>query len=103
MPAPIKELQKFYQSSAWKKARKAFVALKRGLCNKCGKAGWEVHHVIPLTINNYSDPDIAINFDNLELLCTSCHNAERYKDVYIRSDLEFDSDGNVIKKQQKMQ
>lgn len=98
MPAPIKELKKFYQTKAWRNTRKAFVELKRGICNKCGKAGWEVHHIKPLTINNYKDPEIALNFDNLELLCTSCHNAERSADVYIRNDLMFDSEGNVVKK-----
>ena len=99
MPAPIKELKKFYQSKLWRNARKAFQIQQRGICNKCGQAGWEVHHKIPLTLANYKNPDISLNPNNFELLCTSCHNAERYENIYIREDLSFDSEGNIFKKQ----
>lgn len=46
--------------------------LKRGLY----KPGEIVHHQIeidPITVNN---PEVSLNFDNLELLCRECHAAE---------------------------
>jgi len=32
-----------------------------------------VHHKIHLTPENIHDPKIALNFDNLQLLCRDCH------------------------------
>ena len=37
----------------------------------------EVHHKIPLTPENINNPDITLNWDNLELLCKDCHETER--------------------------
>ena len=96
MPA-IDEIDKFYHSNTWKKARRAIVLKYRGLCCKCGKTGTEVHHIKPLTLLNVNDPMISINEDNLMLLCKSCHDAIR-NDGVIRNDLEFDADGCVIPK-----
>lgn len=49
-----------------------------GLCERCARMGKLtparlVHHKIPLTPNNISDPNIAVNPDNLEALCYECH------------------------------
>ena len=38
--------------------------------------GDEVHHKIRLTPENITDPSIALNWDNLELLCKACHQEE---------------------------
>ena len=38
--------------------------------------GEEVHHKIRLTPENISNPAIALNWDNLELLCKKCHMEE---------------------------
>lgn len=35
-----------------------------------------VHHVIEVTPENISNPDIILNWSNLELLCRKCHAAE---------------------------
>lgn len=88
-------IKKFYQSKRWKDCRKVVIHKARGMCNDCGKAGWQVHHKIPLTENNLNDPDISINLKNLELLCDSCHNAKR-SNGYIRNDLIFTDDGDVV-------
>ena len=34
-----------------------------------------MHHKIPLTPENVTDPDITLNWDNLMLLCRDCHAA----------------------------
>lgn len=97
MPTPEK-IKKFYQSTKWKKARATKVALARGVCEECGNAGWEVHHITPLTLENIDNPEIAIGLDNLQLLCTACHNAKRSDDKEIRDDVTFDEDGNLVEK-----
>lgn len=91
-------IMKFYHSKRWKRVRRIVINTNRGRCQECGKAGWEVHHIIPLTEQNLTNPDIAINPDNLMLLCTRCHDSMRTKDKYIRADLEFTVDGDVVKK-----
>lgn len=92
------KIEKFYQSIKWKRVRNYKRALARGVCEICGKAGWEVHHIVPVTIKNVDDPDISLNLNNLMLLCTSCHNSMRRKSKQLRDDLEFDCNGNLIKK-----
>ena len=61
-----------------------------GLCEDCMangiiKAGEIVHHIVPLTPENISDPNIALSWNNLRLVCRDCHakehdaRARRYK------------------------
>ena len=50
------------------------------LCQDCLKKGIytpaeEVHHIVELTPSNVSDPNIALNADNLISLCRECHRA----------------------------
>ena len=47
-------------------------------------AGRIVHHKIHLDADNIGDPNVTLNWDNLELVCMDCHAAEhgskkRYK------------------------
>ena len=68
----------FYKSTAWMKCARAYKKEKGGLCERCLadgliRPGEEVHHKIRLTPENLSDPAIALNWDNLELLCKDCH------------------------------
>ena len=65
--------RKFYNSSAWIKTSRAFKNSKFGICEKCGNPGEEVHHIIALTPDNINDPNVTLNWDNLMLLCRSCH------------------------------
>jgi 5-methylcytosine-specific restriction endonuclease McrA len=80
----------FYSSPAWKRCREAYIKKCGGLCELCFKkgiykAGYIVHHKIHLTEENYRDPSVALNFDNLLYVCQDCHNkihfanARRYK------------------------
>ena len=48
------------------------------LCQDCLKKGMytpadEVHHIVELTPENITDPEIALNPGNLVSLCRSCH------------------------------
>jgi len=95
--ATPQKIKDFYRSKAWKKVRAYKRAKQYGVCERCGKAGREVHHKIPLTLRNIDDPEIALGLNNLELLCTSCHNAERSIEAEKRGDIYFDDEGNVHK------
>lgn len=71
----------FYKSAAWNKCREGYAAYRGYLCERClakGKytPGKIVHHKTYLTPDNITDPDIALNWNNLELVCQECHNAE---------------------------
>ncbi len=71
----------FYNSQAWKSCRDAYRRSKSGLCERCLKRGIikpgaEVHHIRPLTPDNIGNPNVTLNWDNLELLCKDCHAAQ---------------------------
>lgn len=49
-----------------------------GLCERCFAMGQYmtaklVHHKTHLTPDNIDDPEISLNFDNLQRLCQDCH------------------------------
>ena len=73
--------QKFYGSQAWKRCRVEYRKSVGGLCERCKangmiEPGYIVHHKQYVDVSNIQDPSILLNFDNLELLCMNCHNAE---------------------------
>ncbi len=80
--------EKFYKGKAWQDCRAAYAKSKGGLCERClakgiYKAGEIVHHRVHLSPENIGDAGVALNWDNLELLCRDCHAVEhggkRYK------------------------
>lgn len=73
----------FYNSKAWKQCRAAYMRTVSGLCEVCMARGLIrpaviVHHKIHLDDQKANDPDIALNFDNLQAVCIECHNAIHY-------------------------
>ena len=88
--------RKFYNTQAWVKTAKAFKQSKFGLCEKCGKPGEEVHHIIALTPDNINDPNITLNWNNLMLLCRSCHELIEEKAKATRDGIKFDEFGQVV-------
>lgn len=90
----------FYNTTAWKKCREAYRESVGGLCERCAKQGLvvpgeQVHHKVRLTPSNVNDPSVALNWDNLELLCQPCHYDEHRRK---RENQRYvvDDDGNVI-------
>ena len=68
----------FYDSIAWKRTRRAYASAKGGLCERCLRAGRYVageivHHRTPLTPANIGNPRVALDWNNLELVCRECH------------------------------
>ncbi len=97
----IKEYaEEFYKSSQWKKCRKAFIAsLADKTCPRCHeRIGKIVHHKNYITPYNITNPMITLNFDNLEYLCQECHTLEHLKRGAVKNDVEFDENGNLIKR-----
>lgn len=75
--------QSFYKSKEWKICRQAYLSSVGGLCERCKAQGRIVsaeivHHKIHLTEENYHNPEISMNFENLEALCQDCHNKEHF-------------------------
>ena len=92
----------FYHSPEWRQCRDAFIMSRNGLCERClsqGRLvkGTQVHHKTYLTPSNINDPDITVNWDNLELLCDECHAKEHHAAKDIEHGLAFDKDGNLVK------
>jgi 5-methylcytosine-specific restriction protein A len=72
-----KEAKRFYNSDAWKKCRPIILTRDRYLCQECLRKGIltpanTVHH-----IKHYKEhPELALDPNNLEVICDSCHNKE---------------------------
>lgn len=98
---------KFYRTKEWKNCRNAYFNSQNGICELCGKPGREVHHKKFLTPQNINDPDITLNWDNLQLLCSDCHCAIHNKayemhrgkvrrNTGIKNGYTFDENGDLV-------
>lgn len=74
---------KFYHSQAWRKTAAGYLAAHGYRCERCGAIAEQVHHRMP--IQTPEGWDRRFDYDNLELLCISCHNKE-HKRFYKRKD-----------------
>lgn len=69
---------RLYNSTAWKNCRREYAKSKGNLCEVClskgiYKGGEIVHHRVILTPENVDDPNVTLNWDNLQLVCRDCH------------------------------
>lgn len=90
-------LSEFYRSASWKHFSESIRRSRHYICNRCGQPANVVHHIHELNERNVSDPDIALNPENMELLCRQCH--EKHHDraqKKPRRIILFDKLGNVI-------
>ena len=76
--------EQFYKTKTWQRCRDAYMRYCGGLCERCKEEGKIVpadivHHKEHLSLQNFKDPSVAYNFDNLEALCQDCHNAEHFQ------------------------
>ena len=72
--------ESFYKSKAWQAVRDTAIRRDNFLCVDCLAAGKitpaeEVHHIVPLTPQNITDPAVTLSLDNLVSLCRECHRA----------------------------
>ncbi len=85
----------FYKSKAWQKCRAAYIQSVFGLCEKCRRPGWIVHHKELLTPANINDPTVTLAWENLEYLCQDCHNREHGLNS-TADGLMFDEYGDLV-------
>ena len=72
------------------------------MCERCRRRGiievgskknpLETQHIIPLADDTINDPNITLNWNNLELLCKRCHDEERARKA---KRWRVDPDGRV--------
>ena len=73
------ELQRFYASKRWRDLRNVLVVERRGVCDRCGKDFSDdtskliAHHKEHLTDETLKDPSIAVDPQNIEIVCQKCH------------------------------
>lgn len=72
-------LHSFYTSNEWREIRNLLMLDRSMLCECCGKLIHYKHqaighHKVELTMANVNDPSVALNMDNLMLVCNKCHN-----------------------------
>ena len=70
--------KQFYASNAWATCRAAYRESVGGLCERCYEKGMItpgeiVHHKVHLTPENINNPEVALSFRNLQLVCRLCH------------------------------
>lgn len=101
----------FYHTKAWKRNRLEYAKSKHCICERCHRPVYVsgiteylpkekrlkyiVHHKVNLTDDNYNDDSIALDWNNLELLCIDCHNNEHNPSSSTRKELYFDENGNL--------
>ena len=90
--------EKFYSSKAWKNTRAAYAKSKRNLCELCLDKGLYkpceiVHHKVELTPQNIDNPDVTLNWNNLQCLCR-----EHHAEVHDRQQRRYriDETGKVV-------
>lgn len=93
----MKNYQKaVYKDPRWKLCRDAVIQRDRDICYFCGRIILRkrtIHHKIEINENNYSDPEIAFNLDNLVECHNTCHDQyhEKFgKKSIVDQDLEID-------------
>lgn len=101
-------LKAFYNSTAWRRVAKAYAADQGYVCeicrNKYARSDYDpfykqfhVHHKVELTRENMRDPSVALNRDNLQLLCQHCHSRITFAGEVLEPGLIFDENGMVRK------
>jgi 5-methylcytosine-specific restriction enzyme A len=78
--------EKFYNSKKWKEFRNLYFEKMNGICELCNQkgltvAGENLHHIIELTEGNIHDEKIALDEENVILLCINCHNIQHERDI----------------------
>lgn len=86
----------FYNSKVWHNCRKAYIASVFGLCEKCKKPGYILHHKTELNPSNINDPYITLGWDNLLYVCLECHNSIHGNAEPVREGLRFDDHGDLV-------
>ena len=87
--------KQFYWTKEWRKTAALFMEYKGGICERCGRLAHIIHHKKYITPENVTNPDISLNWDNLEALCFECHNREHNAGTSIAEGPCCDENGDI--------
>lgn len=85
-----------YQNPMWQICRDAVIKRDRDICYFCGRLILKkrtIHHLVEINEENFNDPNIAFNLDNLVECHKGCHDAyhDRFsKPTIVNKDLDID-------------
>lgn len=82
----------FYNSAKWRSVSAAYMASRNYLCEICGRPAKICHHKIWLNNFNVQNPEIALDWSNLQAVCIECHNTIHAGE---HARVDFDQDGNI--------
>jgi 5-methylcytosine-specific restriction protein A len=74
---------RFYNSIEWRTLSAKYMQDVGYRCEKCKTIASQVHHVKP--IQTPDGWELRLDYDNLELLCTACHNKEHNRFIKRKS------------------
>ena len=102
---------RFYNSSAWRRLSQHYAKSHGWICEHCHNKNVDYsrplykqlhcHHKIEIAEENLNDPEIALNEENLVLLCQKCHNHFTVEKEVLAPGLEFDENGMVRKRSER--
>lgn len=86
----------FYNSTKWLKVATKIRKKYNYTCQDCGKRGTTIHHINPLTQDDYIRRPLnkCYGEDNLICLCHDCHE-KRHTKKRLRDGLYFDKEGQL--------
>lgn len=71
-------LIQFYTGYDWRQFRLNLILERGNKCQRCGRTTKQSnligHHKIPLTLENVNDSNISLNQNNIDIICSACHN-----------------------------
>jgi len=88
----------FYNSTLWRDTANAYMESVNHICERCGQPAKIVHHRRYITPATIHDPNITLDWSNLEALCQDCHNNEHSSKSATANGLMFSSGGQLIRK-----
>lgn len=96
--------RRFYSSKAWQTCRNEYAKQAHYLCEDClakgiYKPGEIVHHIIEIDPVTIDQPEVALNFDNLRLVCRECH-AQHHKIKNKNKRYTVGPDGKIFSKKE---
>ena len=79
---------RLYKSKEWRELRRTLIQERGARCERCGKVVGDTSrmiadHIIELTPDNVQDVMIALNQDNVQLICEDCHNLKHQRFGYV--------------------
>ena len=87
----------FYHSKKWKDTQQTYMVSQNYICERCGNLARIVHHKKYITPSNIDDPNIILDWNNLEALCMACHTLEHKSNGICSDEVRFTDNGDLIK------